>query len=140
MNKIQHTINGNRNISTKVAWWNDKIAAKETFRKNRNKLAQIISRRKIQILGLSEANIEKEDPAGSRDIKGYDLIPDKMLNSSGKARAAILIQNNLRYKVRSDLMNEDTPEVWVEVISRGKNSKNLLVGQYYREFMKVRGN
>ena len=36
-------------------------------------------------------------------------------------------------------MGKDIPEVWVEIIRKGNNARNILYGQFYREHSKMRG-
>ena len=78
------------------------------------------------MFGLWEVNVDKEDPWGSHVIKGYDLISDKILDNSGRARFIILINSNIKYITRQDLMSPDTPEVWVEIVRQGKVAKIIL--------------
>ena len=41
----------------------------------------MITHKEISVFGLSEANVDKEDPPGSHVIKGYDLISDKIVDA-----------------------------------------------------------
>ena len=92
------------------------------------------------MFGLWEVNVDKEDPPGSHVIKDYNLISNKILDNRGRARFIIIINSNIKYITRQDLMSPDTTEVLVEIVRQGKVAKYILFGQFYREFSKLRGN
>ena len=58
---------------------------------------------------------------------------------TGRARSAMYVSEKLQYKLREDLMDQDTSEVWIEVNVRNRKKETVLVGQFYREMAKVRG-
>ena len=126
-NKVKHAENGNRkNKNIKCAFWNDKMSAMQKGSSVRDKISATLSTRCLSLLGVSEANLLKDDPEGSVNIKGYDLIPDNLLKAAGRARSAIYVSNKILYKVRHDLMDPETSEVWVEIEMSNKTGKNLL--------------
>ena len=102
-------------------------------------MAQVLKKYDLDILSISEANVFKEDDLSDVKIGGYDLLCDNLLES-GRTRSAIYISQNLQYKLRNDLMDSNTPEVWIEVSMR-KNKKGdpVIIGQFYREMAVVRG-
>ena len=79
----------------------------------------------------------KEDDSSEVKIKGYDLVCDNLLDK-GRARSAIYIKESFQYSVRHDLMDRETPEVYLEVNMK-KRKKKVIIGQFYREMSQVRG-
>ena len=91
-------------------------------------------------MGISESNILNDEGKSATKIKGYDTINDNLLKS-GRSRSTIYVKSRLKYVVRTDLMEEDSPEVWIEVdIKKGKSiGEKILVCQFYREQSELRG-
>ena len=97
INKSIHMEEGNRRKSYLItAWWNNKSGQNHQGKKTRDSLAAIISKHDIDIIGISESNISKEDDKGINKIKSYDLINDKILQS-GKSRSSIYVKSKLKY-------------------------------------------
>ena len=42
----------------------------------------------------------------------------------------VLVRNDMTYRIRDDLMNNEIQTIWVELIR--KNSKNIVIGGVYR--------
>ena len=145
-----HSLEGNKvsNKKLTLGWWNNKICQSQTAKSTRNQVAQVIKKHYLDILSLSEANVYREDDPSEVKIAGFETICDNLL-STGRSRSVIYISEKLQYKIRSDLMEEETPEVWLEVDMRKgkkrksekewKKGKTLLIGQFYREMAQVRG-
>ena len=94
--------------------------------------------RQIDIICVSEANIIKDDEVAEINIDGFDLLTDNLLKIYGRAHSAIYINNNIKHKISSDLMDKDEPEVWIEV--RGtKHVAPILLSQFYREHLLIWG-
>ena len=93
----------------------------------------------MNIIGIPEANLWLEDDSSSYKIKGYEIVPDKLFISHGRARAALYVKNSLRFSIRRDLMSDDFPDVWIEVQGVSQGAGKLLVGTAYREHTVVRG-
>ena len=143
LNKLAHISEGNRkNEYLHCAFWNNKSGQNHLGSSTKDNLAVILLKHDIDIIGISESNILKDDAVSKTKIKGYDTVNDKLMSNYGKSRSAIYIKSKLKYNVRSDLMDDDSPEVWVEVcLKRGKYSgENILFCQYYREQSELRGN
>ena len=114
-NERKHSEEGNKDKSLNLAWWNNKLAANERGIKSRDNLAALVNREQPDILSISEANIYRNDPPGSAVIKGFNMVPDNLLNEYGRSRSIIHVKYNLRYKLRCDIMDNDMPEVWLEL-------------------------
>ena len=136
-NKSIHSLNGNRKKSSiKIAFWNDKLSQSHKARSTRDNVSLILKEKDIDIICISEANIMKDDEPSEININGFDLLTDNLLQGFGRARSAMYIKNNLKYKMRKDLMNKNEPEVWIEV-KGSKREAPLLITQYYREHSQV---
>ena len=143
LNKLKHATEGNKsksNLKLRIGYWNNKSSAGQKAVSLRDKLCMVLKENEIDILGVSESNIFSEDNKADTKIKGYETINDKLLSKYGRARSTTYIKSKLKYKVRSDLMDEEVPEVWIELEGLGREGKGLLVCQYYREHSEVRGN
>ena len=105
----------------------------------KDKIDATLSTRKISVLGISEANILKDDPEGSVKMRGFDLITDNLFRTWGSARSAIYISDKFKYSIREDLMDDNTAEVWLEIEKSSNSGQNLLFCQFYREFSLLRG-
>ena len=71
--------------------------------------------KKLDIICISEANVMKGDDMGDVGITGFNLVTDKLLTKYGRARSAIYLKEDLKYHVRADLMDEEEPEIWIEI-------------------------
>ena len=115
-NKLIHSLNGNRKLSSlKFAFWNDKISYSHRASSTRDNLSLILKEKNIEIICISEANIMKDDEAAEVNITGFDLLSDNLLRRFGRARSSIYVRDNIKYKMRNDLMSNDEPEVWIEI-------------------------
>ena len=113
INKQSHTKEGNkRKDYLHAAWWNNKRGQNQLGKNTGDSLALMLSKHDIDIIGLSESNILKDDDKGTTKIKGYDTINDNIFKL-GKSRSSIYVRSGLKCKIRYDLMEEDTPEVWL---------------------------
>ena len=65
-------------------------------------------------------------------IPGFNTIVCSTQHRGDKIRIFALIDNTLPHKVRLDLMNNNVPTIWIELISETK--KNILIGGIYREW------
>ena len=92
-NKLKHATEGNRNIkkSIYVGWLNDKVAAKQRASSVRYKFDLLLKKERFDILGISEANIWQDEENANYRIRGYDIIPDMLYQSYGRARSALYI-------------------------------------------------
>ena len=139
-NKKKHSEEGNKkNMSINFGWWNNKTAQGQLGRNTKDSIAMVLDKYKLDVLGISESNILNSDEPSQLKIKGYTLINDKLLKY-GRSRCSAYIKDKFRYKIREDIMDEDTSEVWVEILSKNKaRSDNMIFGTFYREQAEVRG-
>ena len=122
-NKKKHSEEGNKkNMSINFGWWNNKTAQGQLGRNTKDSIAMVLDKYKLDVLGISESNILNSDEPSQLKIKGYTLINDKLLKY-GRSRCSAYIKDKFRYKIREDIMDEDTSEVWVEILSKNMNKK-----------------
>ena len=71
----------------------------------------------------TDLNILEE---GDYTIEGYKTIFPKRIANTDKIRIVALVKNDIEnnIKVMNDVMNEDFPSIWLELIS--PNSKSIL--------------
>ena len=50
------------------------------------------------------------------------------------SKTAILVRNDLNYMIRKDLMKNEMPETWVDIVD--EKGKKILICYLYREFKK----
>ena len=81
---------------------------------------------KIDILGISEANLDCNLEEFNNKIQDYTLIK----SPGSTARIVTYIRNDLTWRELS-CYGGDLSCNWVEV---GKGKSKVLIGQYYREF------
>ena len=120
-NKIQHSLEGNKRNQKNIhiAWLNDKVAAKQKAITVRGNLELLLIRKNLDIAGISEANIWKEDEPADYKIKGFDIVSDKLFSTSGRARTALYINNKIKYDIRENLM---------DLQEANKNVEKILIG------------
>ena len=85
----------------------------------------LLSEHKLDILGISEANLSSQVSSSLYHIEGYNTL----IAPGNPSRLVVFIKNNLTYKLRSDL-NSDLAALWFEV---GKFKSRWLICQYYRQ-------
>ena len=127
--------NGNKGSTITIGHWNGGSSQLGKSARGIEKLEQIkhiLGNNNIDILGITEANLQMDlDPCNYR-IEGYDC-----LKSEGNiARTVSYIKSNLNYKVCPNLMNDGCAENWVEI---GSNKNKWQIGVFYRELKKTRG-
>ena len=105
------------NDGIKVGSWNKGGALQPLFEKI-NDIEQLMKTNNFAILGISEANLFKENDIQDVQISGYSLYYDKGQNCPIRrnSRCVLFIRNDLKCKLREDLMEENIPEIWVEVL------------------------
>ena len=131
---MKHSEEGNKkNCKIRLSWWNDKSSQNQRASVNKDRLSVILEEKKIDVLGISEANVFGDDDISDVKIKGFDIVTDKLLSKFGRARSATYIKNNIKYKIRDDLMDQDYPEIWLELDGYGRGGYPLLYCQFYRE-------
>lgn len=129
-NKLMKITNGNKEHTVTIGHWNGGSSQLGKSAKGIEKLEQIkqiLGNNKIDILGISEANLKQDlDPSNYR-IDGFDCVK----SGGDTARTITFIKSNLNYKVCTNLMNDGSAENWLEI---GSHRNKWQVGVYYREF------
>ena len=132
-NKLMRSRNGNRGHSVTIAHWNggsSQIGKSAKGIEKLEQIKQILGRNKIDILGISEANLIKDlDPCKYR-IDGFDCVK----SGGDTARTMTFIKSNLNYKVITNLMDDDCAENWLEI---GSHKNKWTIAVYYREFKQL---
>ena len=137
-NKNAHIKEGNKSKGIlNLGWWNDKRGQKQKAVNVKERLTIVLDKLKIDMMGISESNAEDIDSKHDLSIKGYTVVHDKLMKEYGRARSSVYIKQNIKHRIRSDLMSDEHAEVWVELIGGGRNN-NILFCQYYREQKLIR--
>ena len=99
-----------------------------------NEIEHIIKSNGFSIFGVVEANFFLNNDKQDILTSGYKLVLDKGRHSPERnnARCALYVSVNLSVKIRTDLMDDNVPEIWVEVAEPRK--KRVLLCLFYREF------
>ena len=120
--------NGNIKQSINIGHWNggsSYLGKSDRGIEKLNEIEHYLISNKLDILGISEANLDIQLDESAYLIQGYNVI-----RSSGDiARVIVYIKEDLQYKILSSL-NNDIAAIWLEV---GKYRSKWTVCQYYRE-------
>ena len=115
-NKIMHIINGNIRNSLKLAHWNGGPSYLGRQGRGMDKLEtikEILFLYKIDVLGISEANIETDIENSCIHIDGY-----KLERSHGDlARLCVFYKSDLKVKIL-DNNSGNSAAVWLEIGER----------------------
>ena len=98
-------------------------------------IQNIINKYKPDIIALQEANFIKTDDLNDIQIPGYKWELDKLLETHGRARAALLIKQHLNYIRRDDLETNIEAHVWITIKLPG--GKSINVQSLYRQWQQV---
>ena len=129
VNGVMKAINGNTKNSITLAHWNGggsflgkSLRGKEKLQDIKN----ILTCNNIDVLGVSEANLDSNLEEYNYKIQGFNIIK----SPGNVARTVTYIRENIVYK---ELINYggDLSCNWLEI---GKGQNKLLVCNYYREF------
>ena len=93
---INNKTKGKRTKSIWMAWWNDKGCATTRATTVRDKFMLLLEERNLDILCISEANVWADDHPFTLNIKGYDIINDKLLKAFGRSRSAIYVRKQIK--------------------------------------------
>ena len=104
--------------------------------KNRiNDIRQIVSQHKPHVMAIQELNQIPEDDIDLLQVQNYTWELDDMIKNTGRARTAILINNDMKYVRRRDLEPNNESVVWITIYPRGTNSINIQ--SLYRQWQIV---
>ena len=127
-NLFMRMTNGNGKETLTISHWNGGGSYLGMSDRGKEKLRNIkflLSEYKMDIFGVSEANVSSLLSESEYHIDGYDTI----LSQGNPSRLIVYIKNNLSYKVRNDLKT-DVAAIWLQV---GKYKNKWLICQYYRQ-------
>ena len=65
-------------------------------------------------------------------VPNFSIHTTKVREDTEKVRIVALIRNDIKFKIREDLMKTGLQTIWIEIIKH--NSKNVLCGGVYREW------
>ena len=125
-------VNGNRNRNgIKIGHYNK---GHSMMQSRMFEIKDLVSTHQPHILGISEANIKRNEDLNTFSIDDYNLyVGPSSLN--GIIRIAVYIHKSTAAKLRPDLMSQNLHSIWLEVSI--KNSKKILVNQSYREWQQL---
>ena len=112
----------NKTVSFNIASWN----IRRGFYSKELEITEILEENKIHVLGLQEIDLILDNKCAPQ-IKGFDTVLQSTASLKSKIRVILFIKEDIRYKVRTDLMSPNFPSIWIEV-------DNLLVCTFYREW------
>ena len=101
------------------------------FNRKIPEIQNLIDTEKMDLLFLQETEIRDIDPEEPPQFNNYITVCPKK-DTKNKTRIILLIKEDLKMKVRDDLMCKEISSIWVELLS--PNQSKTLVGSLYREF------
>merc|ERR1712240_956986 len=127
-NKEQHIKNGNYTI--KLLHWNK---GKANFTNKTNDLDSILQRHKPSLISMCETNINTNtNTAINNKYSEYNIKHTKMSINTNQSRNIMMIKEDLIYKRQTDLEDEQTSTVWIEL--KLPKNKPILVASIYRQW------
>ena len=129
LNLLMRMVNGNRKNTIKIGHWNGGSSFLSKSEKGREKLNEIenyLLNHKIDILGISEANLDTNIPEYEYKIQGYSTVKSPRDTS----RIVTYISDDIIWKEKKNFGKELACN-WIEI---GKGRSKLIVCTYYREF------
>ena len=90
-----------------------------------NNLNQVIQQHKPMILAIQEVNFTSNDDIADISIPGYNIELDQLLQTKGRARAALIIHESIRYSRRLDLETQEEAHLWITIQLKGNRKINL---------------
>ena len=134
-NLFMRMVNSNGRDTIMIAYWNGGGSYLCLSERGKEKLENIklhLSEHKLDILGISEANLSSQVNSSLYHIEGYNTL----IAPGNPSRIVVFIKDNLTYKLRKDL-NSDLAAIWFEV---GKYKSKWLICQYYRQHKVIGSN
>ena len=90
---------------------------------------------KPDILAVQELNIKYNDNIDTLTIPGYTLLHDRLIDKNGIARAGLLIKDNIKYKYRADLTNQEDAHIAITVHLTKQVKVNFH--SWYRQWQEI---
>ena len=129
-NNLMRQINGNgrtrQNIT--LAHWN--LGAKSWQRK-REEIEMVTMQYDLDILVITEANMDINLNDYEKQIRGYDIILPRTTEKRNLARIVMLVKQGVDVELMPDLMDSQVAAIWVKLRSKGR--KPLVLSGIYRE-------
>ena len=112
----------------KICHWNKSNAKMQS---RIAEIKEIISCHQLHLLGISEANIYENQDMNLISIPSYKhfLGPP---SPTGIIRIVVYVHNDIKVKLRKDLMHADLNLVWLE--AGFPNTRKILINNLYREW------
>merc|ERR1712240_873999 len=127
-NKNQHIKNGNNTI--KLIQWNK---GKANFKNKTNNLESILSKHRPNIISICKANINKDNSTETNNsYKDYKIEHTKMSINTNLSKNIIMIKEDIIYKRRTDLEDQETSTIWIELTT--PKNKPILIALIYRQW------
>ena len=101
------------------------------FNRKIPEIKNLLNKEKMDLFFIQETEIKDIDPQEPPRFDEYITICPKK-NTKNKTRILLLIKDNLKMKIRDDLMCENISSIWVEIINPKKTK--TVIGSLYREF------
>ena len=93
----------------------------------------ILSQHRPNIISLCEANINRENNnEPNNNYKDYKIEHTKMSINTNQSRNILMIKDDIIYKRRTDLEDQDTSTVWIEI--KTPKNKPILLASIYRQW------
>ena len=109
---------GDRTIDSglKVGSWN-KGGVNQPLEEKLNEIETLIKSNNFAVMRISEANFFQHNDIEDVQIPGFRFFNDKGRNNIVRrnSRYVLYVRNDLTTKIRDDLMEEEFPEIWVEI-------------------------
>ena len=94
------------------------------LKNKKEEVKQLIIKNKIDILCIQETELEKDYPVEILTFKGYGLEMEK---NSTKLRSGIYIRDSISYTRRTDLEEENTHVVIIDINDRKKHELLIYI-------------
>ena len=96
-------------------------------------LQHFLNENEIDVLCLSECNLEGMSPENPFCIRGYKTFCPKLLDTQKYTRVLCLVSEKLDCTLKDEFMDPGISSVWVQLQQSDKGEKTLI-GCLYREF------
>ena len=148
-NQIMHSLNGNKKIGYKIAFWNCRRRLLDPDGSQSDKITDIklyLKKHQLHMFGIiesdlhgSDSRVKRKNPLQTKDIHenlhidGYYIMLPQSWQCHGQARLIVYVKNGVHVKERKlDKSDSDLPSLSVELgLSR---EKKTCINMFYREF------